>query len=118
MEEYKYVRLSDIENYTGWEIKQILPSKDPSHFFDMAVMSKHLEDPKDKKIEELKEKLEGERKKHEQEKKEIVQVACKRNNQVLDYIEKELGNINIQENIVAKNELLKIQGILQGVDKE
>lgn len=36
---------------------------------------------------------------------------------VIEYIDKELCNINIQENIVAKNELLKIQGILRGVVK-
>lgn len=116
MKEYKYVRLENINNYNGWEIEYILPAKSVD-YVDMVVMSKHVEDPKSKKIEELKEKLEGERKKHEQEKKEILHVVCKTNNQILDYIEKELGNINIQENIMAKNELLVIKGILQGVIK-
>ena len=37
---------------------------------------------------------------------------------VIEYIDKELCNINIQENIMAKNELLKIKSIIQRVDKE
>lgn len=117
MKEYEYVRLNRIEDYAGWEIERIMPAIN-ENYYDMVVMSKQGEDPKDKKIEELKEKLEGERKKHEQEKKEILHVVCKTNNQILDYIEKELGNINVQKNIMAKNELLKIKSMLQGVDKE
>lgn len=41
-----------------------------------------------------------------------------KNNKAIEYIDKELCNINIQENIMAKNELLKIKSIIQGDDKE
>lgn len=37
---------------------------------------------------------------------------------VKNYIDKELFNVNVQENIMLKNELLKIKTMLQGVDKE
>lgn len=39
-------------------------------------------------------------------------------NKAIEHIDKELGNINVQENIMAKNELLKIKSIIQGDDKE
>jgi len=40
-----------------------------------------------------------------------------KNNKAIEYIERDLANINIQENIVAKNELLQIKRILKGEDK-
>lgn len=36
----------------------------------------------------------------------------------IEYIDKELYNVNVQENIMLRNELLKIKSKLQGVDKE
>lgn len=124
MKEYEYVRLENINSYTGWEIEQVVQSKDPAKFVDMCVISKHVEPPKDKKIEKLKkahdkeiQKMREEIKGYEQERERMLNRILKRNDCALDYIEKELGNINIQENIVAKNELLVIKGILQGVVK-
>lgn len=37
---------------------------------------------------------------------------------VKKYIDKELFNVNVQENIMLKNELLKIKSMFQGVDKD
>lgn len=122
MKKYEYVTLENINNWTGWEIEHIIP-RDGNHY-SMAVISKHVEPPKDKEIEKLKkahdkeiQKMREEIKGYEQERERMLNRILKRNDCALDYIEKELGNINIQENIVAKNELLVIKGILQGVVK-
>ena len=48
---------------------------------------------------------------------EILKEKDEKIDKVIEYIEKDLSNLNIQENIVAKNELLQIKNMLKGEDK-
>lgn len=68
----------------------------------------------DREIERLKEEIKG----YEQERERVLNIIDERNHKAIEHIDKELHNVNVQENIMLKNELLKIKNMLQGVAKK
>ena len=78
--------------------------------YEEQVRKAKLCDEKDKEIERLSNELNQQFIKCDK--------YMTRNEKAIEYIERDLFNLNIQENIVAKYELLQIKDILKGVDKE